>query len=55
MPVRNVTNPVYVSSDSIAEVKGEWHEMEAKQDRARKRHQEGQALAAEAAVQTKQA
>lgn len=39
----------------IAEVKGEWHEMEAKQDRARKRHQEGQALAAEAAVQTKQA
>ena len=40
---------------SIAEVKGEWHEMEAKQDRARKRHQEGQAQAAEAAAQQIQA
>ena len=33
----------YSLTPSIADVQGEWHEMEAKQDRARKRQQENQA------------
>ena len=40
--MRQVTDK-HCLAPSIADVQGEWHEMEAKQDRARKRQQENQA------------